>query len=77
MDKCPECGERCNQDRIVLEHGGERTIFCSLECVIIHAVARLRRRISRRNRRVQGYAQAKMSCQTIRARRSSKASVRL
>jgi hypothetical protein len=75
MDKCSDCGERCNADRIVLEVAGERCAFCSLECLITYAVASIRRRIARRNRRVQRYAQT-MRCQNIGAKRSAKAGVR-
>ena len=76
MDKCSDCGERCGDDRMVLEFAGDRFTFCSFECLITHAVASLRRRIARRNRRVQRYAQAKIRCQTIRANASAKIGVR-
>jgi hypothetical protein len=64
MVKCSDCGELCSQDRIVLEFAGERATFCSFEWLITHAVASLKRRIARRNRKVERYAQAKMRCQT-------------
>ena len=77
MDKCSECGERCSQDRIVLEFAGETCTFCSFECLITHAAATLRRQIARRNRKVRRYVQAKMRCQNVRARASAKVGVRL
>jgi hypothetical protein len=77
MGKCSDCGERCGEGRMVLEVAGERCTFCSFECLITYAVANLRRRIARRNRRVQRYVQAKMRCQTIRTNASAKIGVRL
>jgi hypothetical protein len=77
MKKCSDCGERCGENRMVLEFAGERCIFCSWECLITYAAASLRRRIARRNKRVQRYARAKMHCQTIGARGSAKVGVRL
>jgi hypothetical protein len=72
MDKCSECGVRCNENPIALEFAGERQIFCSFECLITHSVANLRRRIASRNKRVQRYVQAKIRCQSTRARRAAK-----
>jgi len=77
MAKCADCGEFCSQDRIVLEFAGERATFCSFECLITYAAASLRRRIARRNRKVQRYAQAKTRCRNVGARRSAKVGVRL
>jgi hypothetical protein len=77
MEKCSDCGERCGEERMVLELAGETCTFCSLECLITYAVASLRRRIARRNKRVQRYARAKMRCQIIGARGSAKAGMRL
>ena len=77
MEKCSDCGERCGEDPMVLELAGERCTFCSLECLITYAVGSLRRRIARRNKRVQWYARAKMRCQAIGPRGSAKARMRL
>jgi hypothetical protein len=77
MEKCSDCGERCSEDRINLEFAGERCTFCSFECLIIYAVASIRRGIARRNRRLQRYAQAKLRCQSIGTRGSAKVGVRL
>ena len=77
MAKCSDCGERCGEDRMVLEVGGDRCTFCSYECLITYAVANLRRRIARRNRRVQRYAQANTRCQVIGTRSSAKMGIRL
>ena len=76
MDKCSDCGERCSEDRTVLELAGETYTFCSFECLITHAAATLRRRIARQNRKVRRYVQAKMRCQNVRARASAKVGVR-
>ena len=72
MDKCSDCGERCGENRIVLECAGQRLTFCSFECLITHSVASVRSRIARQNRRVQRYAQAQMRCERIRARPAAK-----
>ena len=76
MEKCSDCGSRCGEEQMVLELAGERCTFCSLECLITYAVGSLRRRIARRNKRVQRYARTKMRCQVIGERGSAKAGVR-
>lgn len=77
MGKCSDCGERYGENGMALEFEGERCTFCSWECLISYAAASLRRRIARRNKRVQRYARAKMRCQTLGARGAAKAGVRL
>jgi hypothetical protein len=68
MDKCSDCGENCRENHIVLECAGQRLTLCSFECLITHSAASVRRRIERRNRKAERYAQAQRRCTVVRSR---------
>lgn len=76
-DKCSDCGGRCSEDAILLEWAGRKLPFCSFECLIMHSVASVRRRIARRQRKAQRYALANRRCDSSRSRRAAKVRLQL
>jgi hypothetical protein len=71
MAKCTECDDECGAGPLVLEQAGERSWFCSLECLITYAVAGIQKRLAGQNRRMERLARQQRRCQIPPQHRAS------
>ncbi len=55
-DYCAVCGEKLDEASVQLHQHGNRTLFCSLECIVTYAVGRIRQRLEQRNSQVRSFA---------------------
>jgi TRAP-type mannitol/chloroaromatic compound transport system permease small subunit len=76
MDKCLECGELCREPAILVQFAQENLVFCSFECLVVHSIARLCRRIARQNRRVRRFVKRSTACEAVHPGRTAKRPVR-
>jgi len=55
-DYCAVCGEKLDETSVQLHQQGNRTLLCSLECMVTYAVGRIRQRLEQRNSQVRLFA---------------------
>jgi hypothetical protein len=55
-DYCAVCSKSLDEMSLQLQQQGDRTLFCSLECLVSYAVGRIRQRLEQRNSQVRMFA---------------------
>jgi hypothetical protein len=55
-DYCAVCGQTLDETSVQLHQRADRTLFCSLECLVTYAVGRIRQRLEQRNSQVRLFA---------------------